>query len=118
MEIENPEEKNKEVAMGLQISDLQDVQGFFAACGLETVPLAPRTNREITELLQEPDPWNCSLQERQRLHAYWTMQVKENMERKETAEFEKLRRQHADALAAFQEGRDEVCAGMILGSGT
>jgi hypothetical protein len=92
----------------LTFADLQDVPRFLQRFGIDVVPDIPTTTRNLGQLLDEPSPWSCSRPERDILHAHWSSEVKRNLEQQETSSFRKLREQHAEALAAYNEGKIEV----------
>jgi hypothetical protein len=92
----------------LRITDLQDPKDYFLAFGLEAIPSIPRSNKSLEELNIEADPWSCSMLERERLHNAWTTEVKENLAASEQETFEKLRIRHAEVLARYNEGKNEV----------
>jgi hypothetical protein len=93
---------------GLNLEDLQDPAAFFRAFGFDTTPALPLTDRPIHELLEDGNPWSCSLKERERLHQEWCSQVKISLDQRERDEFEALRKRHAEVLAVYQAGKNEV----------
>jgi hypothetical protein len=103
------EDEEEEEERELQFSDLQDADSFFLRFDIAERPQIPVTDRNIDDLLAQPDPWTCSVVERERLHAYWADQVRLKLEAQETESFKKLREQHAQALQNFNEGKVEVC---------
>lgn len=92
----------------VQISDLRDPQEYFFAFGLKDIPGIPFGDRPLAELWEEANPWQCSLSERQRLHMTWTEQVKFKLADSEQETFERLRIRHAEVLARYNEGKNEV----------
>lgn len=102
------EENLPEGDVKLKYEDLLDHSAFFSRFDVNEVPSLPSTNRSVEELLNSPDPWLCSLAERQRLHDHWSGEVKVKLENQEVESFRKLREQHAQALANYNEGRIEV----------
>jgi hypothetical protein len=92
----------------LRITDLQDPKEYFLAFGLEAIPSIPCSNRSLEELNIDADPWSCSMLERERLHNAWKTEVKENLAASEQETFETLRARHAEVLARYNEGKNEV----------
>jgi hypothetical protein len=72
------------------------------------MPPVPISDRPLDVLLADPSPWACSDIERKRLHEYWLGQVRAKLERQEVDQFKKLREDHAQALADYNEGKVEV----------
>lgn len=89
-------------------SDLRDPADFFYAYGCDGVPVVPTSNRDLFELLQVGDIWSMSKVERLCLHAHWMDRVRADLHNDQLEEFERLRRNHAEKLKAYNEGKDEV----------
>jgi hypothetical protein len=97
----------------LTLAALQDSDSFLRRFDVFEIPPIPITDRPLDILLAEPSPWTCSGAERQRLNEYWVGQVRAKLERQEVDMFKKLREEHAQALADFNEGKVEVSAPTI-----
>jgi hypothetical protein len=61
-------------------SDLQNPAEFFAHFGFDDVPPVPSSDRPLDFLLGFGDIWLMSQSERNLLHAYWTEQVRTNLQ--------------------------------------
>ncbi|KAL0951932.1 hypothetical protein HGRIS_008585 [Hohenbuehelia grisea] len=93
--------------LGIHLSDISNPSVFFANFGSE-IPEIPSSNRTLKELLMAPDVWTMSQEERSCLHEFWSEQVRLGINKTHMDEFKALRRQHAQALQEFQEGKEEA----------
>jgi hypothetical protein len=98
----------------LTYEDLLDHGAFFKRFDMDVIPPLPNTNRTLDELMEDPGPWKCSRTERQRLHDHWSHEVKVKLELQEIESFRRLREQHAQALADYNEGKIEVQRHVII----
>ncbi|KAJ7163577.1 hypothetical protein C8R43DRAFT_1171786, partial [Mycena crocata] len=88
----------------VQVTDLQNPTAFFGG----PIPGIPDWNRPLDTLLAEGTMWSFSRRERNRLHAYWSGQIKERLHEDQLQDFQSLRSQHESVLKKHQEGRDEI----------
>ncbi|KIO21374.1 hypothetical protein M407DRAFT_80478 [Tulasnella calospora MUT 4182] len=76
---------------------------FEDTCGSRTIPPSPTTDRGINRLLQDPDIWNMSKAERDRLSAYLNQAMLESSHPEQLEEFERLKERHHEATVEWKE---------------
>ncbi|TFK44429.1 hypothetical protein BDQ12DRAFT_672980 [Crucibulum laeve] len=109
-EHDTPAEDIHELAVEqeLHTSDFADLMRLFLDHGHAIVPPPPSSDRALDILLCEGAAWSMSLQERERLHAYWTQWLRDDLYRNHVKDFEDLRKRHAETLKTYNEGKDEI----------
>ncbi|KAG8902313.1 hypothetical protein FRC00_012826 [Tulasnella sp. 408] len=81
-----------------------DRRAFFEeTCGSRTIPASPTTDRGIYQLLQNPNVWNMSKAERDRLNAYLNQAMLEGSQPEQLEEFERLKERHREATMEWKE---------------
>ncbi|EKM54252.1 uncharacterized protein PHACADRAFT_174761 [Phanerochaete carnosa HHB-10118-sp] len=90
---------------GIQPSDFRNLGQFFAACGYNTLPLIPASDRKLSVLLETDDVWQLSRVERKKLHEHWVDEIRVISQTNRTEEFERLRRVHTDTIKQYNEGK-------------
>ncbi|CCO36196.1 NFX1-type zinc finger-containing protein 1 [Rhizoctonia solani AG-1 IB] len=75
--------------------------------GIEEVPSIPETNRPTEELINDSRVWEMSLSEREALYNKWYMIASDSIRESQVDDFERLQRNHADALKVYQEIQDQ-----------
>jgi hypothetical protein len=105
---EEDEDEDEDSPAELRLADLADSESFLRRFDVFEMPPVPISDRPLDVLLADPSPWACSEIERKRLHEYWLGQVRAKLERQEVDQFKKLREDHAQALADYNEGKVEV----------
>lgn len=82
--------------------------------GIEEVPSIPETNRPTEELINDSRVWEMSLSEREALYNKWYMIASDSIRESQVDDFERLQRNHADALKVYQEIQDQVSRIVVL----
>ncbi|KAJ7647110.1 hypothetical protein FB45DRAFT_821739 [Roridomyces roridus] len=88
----------------VQAADILQPQAFFGG----PIPTIPDSNRPLDTLLAEGTLWSFSRGERQRLHRYWSVQIKERRHETHLEDFRALRDKHEDILKKDRESKDEI----------
>ncbi|KLO14620.1 P-loop containing nucleoside triphosphate hydrolase protein [Schizopora paradoxa] len=98
----------------LNLSDLNDVPGFFAHFG-EEVPSIPVSNRDLGDLLDDVlcDVWRLSREERDNLHRFWIKECKEQYYQSRKDEFRRLSDEHASLRERERARDDEIRLGIM-----
>ncbi|KAG8908691.1 hypothetical protein FRC01_007295 [Tulasnella sp. 417] len=87
---------------------LETMTDFFEKFDISSIPEIPSSNRPLYELLNTSEVWSMSMEERQALLAHWADQARECAREPQKAEFEKLKRDHADARSAWSDIMDQA----------
>ncbi|KAJ7091139.1 hypothetical protein C8R44DRAFT_817142 [Mycena epipterygia] len=88
----------------VQVADLSNPTAFFGG----PIPVIPDWNRPLDVLLSEGTMWSFSRRERDRLHAYWSAQIRERLHEDQLQDFQSLRRKHEDVQKKYNQARDEI----------
>ncbi|KAG8902310.1 hypothetical protein FRC00_012823 [Tulasnella sp. 408] len=81
---------------------------FEEICGSRAIPPCPTTNRNINQLLQDPQMWSMSKAERDRLNAHLNQGMLEGSQQEQLEEFERLKERHREANVEWKEIQDKV----------
>lgn len=92
----------------LSLSDLSDAEGFFKRLGEPTIPPIPTTDRSVALLLNSPDMWSMSLQERQGLADHWGKEIRETLYEAHKTRFDRLSEEHARLREIQRFNHEEV----------
>ncbi|KAG8908713.1 hypothetical protein FRC01_007272, partial [Tulasnella sp. 417] len=87
---------------------LETMIDFFAEFHISSIPQIPSSNRPLHELLNTSYVWSMSMEERQTLLSYWADEARECAREPQKAEFEKLKRNHAEARNAWSDIMDQA----------
>ncbi|KAG8914739.1 hypothetical protein FRC00_011180 [Tulasnella sp. 408] len=91
---------------------------FEEICGSRAIPSCPTTNRNINQLLQDPQMWSMSKAERDRLNAHLNQGMLEGSQQEQLEEFERLKERHREANVEWKEIQDktklEVLANAVI----
>ncbi|KAG8902315.1 hypothetical protein FRC00_012828 [Tulasnella sp. 408] len=91
---------------------------FEDICGSRAIPPSPTTDRGINQLLQEPQMWNMSKAERDRLNAHLNQEMLEGSQQEQLEEFERLKERYREANVEWKEIQDktklEVLANAVI----
>ncbi|KAF8210466.1 P-loop containing nucleoside triphosphate hydrolase protein [Mycena galopus ATCC 62051] len=99
-----PEAAASHALPSIQVADLKDPAAFFGG----RIPVIPDSDRPLDNLLAEGTMWSFSRRERDRLHGYWSSQVRERLHEDQLLDFQSLRSKHESILKKHQEGKDEI----------
>ncbi|KAJ7497553.1 hypothetical protein FB451DRAFT_1211927 [Mycena latifolia] len=88
----------------VQVADLQNPTVFFDG----PIPVIPDWDRPLDTLLSEGTMWSFSRRERDRLHAYWSAEIRERLHEDQLEDFQSLRSKHESILKKNQESKDEI----------
>ncbi|KAF7315432.1 hypothetical protein MIND_00058100 [Mycena indigotica] len=66
------------------------------------------SDRPLAHLLSEGTMWSFSRRERNRLHEFWSREIREQLDINRLEEFEALRREYETILKNNQESQDEI----------
>ncbi|KAJ6499128.1 hypothetical protein C8R45DRAFT_981206 [Mycena sanguinolenta] len=88
----------------IQVADLKDPSVFFGG----RIPVIPSSDRPLHDLLIEGTMWSFSRRERERLHNYWSAQIRERLHEDRLQDFHSLRSKYESTLKKHQEGKDEI----------
>ncbi|KIO17982.1 hypothetical protein M407DRAFT_32349 [Tulasnella calospora MUT 4182] len=86
---------------------LSQMTSFFAGLSISSIPRIPSGNRPIDQLLSDPNVWSMSAPERQRLHSYWTAQLRDNAKQEQKDEFSRLKARHAETRSSWGDILDQ-----------
>ncbi|CAE6473604.1 unnamed protein product [Rhizoctonia solani] len=75
--------------------------------GIEEIPSIPETKRPVEELINDSRVWEMSVSEREALYNTWYMIASDSIRESQVEDFERLQRNHADALKKYQEIQDQ-----------
>ncbi|KAG8909612.1 hypothetical protein FRC01_006834, partial [Tulasnella sp. 417] len=91
---------------------------FEEICGSRAIPPLPTTNRNINQLLQDPQMWSMSKAERDRLNTHLNQGMLEGSQQEQLEEFERLKERHREANVEWKEIQDktklEVLANAVI----
>ncbi|KAJ7072084.1 hypothetical protein C8F01DRAFT_1044463 [Mycena amicta] len=68
----------------------------------------PKSDRALPILLEEGTMWIFSRKERNRLHEFWSHEIRDSLNESQLAQFESLRRRYSSILKRNQESQDEI----------
>lgn len=87
----------------------EQMADFFAQFDMSGIPEIPTSNRPLDQLLNNPDLWSLSIEERGDLYSHWADQVREHVRDPQKAEFNGLKQRHAEARSVWSDIMDQVC---------
>ncbi|KIO17978.1 hypothetical protein M407DRAFT_226703 [Tulasnella calospora MUT 4182] len=81
---------------------------FFADLNFISIPQIPLSNRPLEKLLNSRDVWSMSMEERRTLLSHWADEARECARDPQKAEFDGLKRRHAEARSAWSDIMDQA----------
>nr|VWO97727.1 N/A [Ganoderma boninense] len=90
---------------------LSNPRQLFASIGFhDTIPLVPRTNRPIYQLLRSFDVWDMSLAERARLADEWEADIRAKAYESQLGYYRAMKVEFEEECRLNDEMRDDVCS--------
>lgn len=96
---------------------LLDKLRYFRKIGIPEVPTLPKGQRDIQALLKDPKVWRMSMEERQTICAYWTNEVRAEIQTVQMAEFDGLKQKLEDAQKLREESLNAVSEPIMMHTG-
>jgi len=99
----------EEVDIAQMMFSAQDpLLNHFLSRNLPGIPPIPSSQREITSLLDDFQPWRMSRSERKVLYAHWVDEIQDSEYHIQAAEFQRLREQLLEAQTIREQAQDQV----------
>lgn len=92
---------------------LEQQELFLTYFGLKTLPSIPKTQRDVSILLEDGDVWSFSREERRALSRMIEGEAKRCLDEESIAEFESLTALHEEARTKFEEATDNVRVSLL-----